>query len=373
MRTSLSLLPPDRGLGWRPYAWLVYLSAYIAFPFVARTSPVQWGLHLAGLAVFLPLYFAGHWVDGARRLPIVLGLVALGLALTWLNPAASVFFVYAASFIGGSRTGREASVWIAGITLAGLAAAWSAGVWAPFSAVFVAVFAPIIGFINLHDAEVRRRDASLRMAHDEIARLATLAERDRIAADLHDLLGQSLSMIALKAELASKLVQHDPARAMAESSDVAGIARQALAEVRQAVQGFRSATLADELARALSVLAPAGVELHADAAAAARVAADALSREAEHALALALREAVTNVVRHARARHCTISVAREGAAVRLVVQDDGVGGDVSAGSGLTGMKRRIEDAGGSLTWSGAQGLCLEAVVPARPPEGEAPA
>ncbi len=152
-------------------------------------------------------------------------------------------------------------------------------------------------------------------------------------------------------------------------AEVTKVSRQALAEVRQAVQGFRTATMDEELSRARSVLAPAGVELHVDAAAATRIATDAVSREAEHALALALREAVTNVVRHARARHCTISVAREDTAVRLVVQDDGVGGDVTAGSGLTGMKRRIEDAGGALTWSAAQGLRLEAVVPARRPEG----
>jgi len=80
---------------------------------------------------------------------------------------------------------------------------------------------------------------------------------------------------------------------------------------------------------------------------------------------------VTNIVRHARARHCTVSVAREGTAVRLVVRDDGVGGDVTAGNGLTGMKRRIEDAGGTISWSGAQGLRLEAMVPARRPESEA--
>ncbi|MCC7178995.1 MAG: sensor histidine kinase [Acidobacteria bacterium] len=371
MPTSPSLLPPDRALGWRPYAWLVYLSAYIAFPFVARTSPAQWALHVAGFVVFLPLYFAGYWVDGARRLPIVLGLVGLGTALTWLNPAAAVFFVYAASFIGGSRTGREATLWIAGITLAGLAAALSAGMWAPFSAVFVAVFVPLIGFVNLHDAEVRWRDASLRMAHDEIARLAALAERDRIAADLHDLLGQSLSVITLKADLAARLIDRDPARAAAEVKDVAKVSRQALAEVRQAVQGFRTATMEGELSRARSVLASAGVDLHVDAAAATRIATGALTREAEYALALALREAVTNIVRHAGARHCTVSIAREGTAVRLVVQDDGVGGDVTAGSGLTGMKRRIEVAGGTISWSGAQGVRLEAVVPVKGPEGAA--
>jgi two-component system sensor histidine kinase DesK len=310
-------------------------------------------------------------VEGARRLPIILGLVALGLALTWLNPAAAVFFVYAASFVGGSRTGGEATLWIVGITLAGLAAAWTAGAWAPFSAIFVAVFAPIIGFINLHDAEVRRRDASLRMAHDEIARLATLAERDRIAADLHDLLGQSLSVIALKADLAAKLIDRDPARAAGEVSEVARVSRQALAEVRQAVQRFRTATFADELSRAVSVLMTAGIEVQADPAAAGRLAVDALSPEAEHALALALREAATNVVRHARARHCAVTLTGDGATVRLVVQDDGVGGDLTAGNGLGGMKRRVEQAGGTLTWSGARGLRVDVVVPDRQTKGAA--
>jgi hypothetical protein len=78
MSTALRLLPPDRHLGWRPYVWLIYLSAYLALPFVVPTDAARWAVHLAGLAIFLPLYFAGYWLEGAPRLPIVLGLAAAG-------------------------------------------------------------------------------------------------------------------------------------------------------------------------------------------------------------------------------------------------------------------------------------------------------
>jgi two-component system sensor histidine kinase DesK len=350
-----------------PYAWLVYLGVYAAFPFVVPLTPRGWAAQAAGLVAFLPLYFGGHWIEGSRRLPIVVAIAALGMLCIGINPGALVFFIYATSFVGGSRTGLAAVMWIAGITALAIAGVWLSPWWSPVMLAIAAVFPPLIGFVNLHDAEVRRRDASLRLAHDEIARLATLAERDRIAGDLHDLLGHSLSVIVLKTELASKLIVRDPARAAVEVAEVERVSREALAEVRRAVHGFRKARLEDEMDRARGVFESAGIAVAFTGAAvvSSRPGFESLPPDVEHALALVLREAVTNVIRHAHARQCRVALARSHGECTLSVEDDGVGGAVVEGHGLGGMRARLGEVGGRLEWESAGGMRVTARVPIR--------
>jgi two-component system, NarL family, sensor histidine kinase DesK len=158
----------------------------------------------------------------------------------------------------------------------------------------------------------------------------------RIARDLHDLLGHSLSVIALKSELARKLVERDPPRAVAELDDVQSVTRTALAEVREAVQGYRRLALAEALETAQTALAAAGIDCElADADV-------ALPADVDAVLAWAVREGTTNVIRHSGARRCEIRVRAglEGAAVEVV--DDGSGDDRrdGGGSGLAGLAER---------------------------------
>lgn len=362
----MRLLPPDRDLGWTPFVWLVYLGAYLLMPALLGATSAQWAVYTAGLLAFLPLYFAGYWVGGARRLPIVAAIAALGLALTWMNPGAAVFFVYAASFVGGAVSGRAAVSWVLGLAVAGLAAAWPAGPLRPFALVFVAVFTPLIGFVNLSAAALRQRDASLRLAHDEIARLARRSGRDRIATDLHDLLGHTLSVIVLKADLAARLIDRDAGRAAEEIREVARVSRQALAEVRQAVQGVHAATIADEVSRAAAVLGAAGIEVHTAIAAPLAGGSGDPAPPHEQALALVLREAVTNVLRHARASRCDIRVDGDADRLTLLVRDDGTGGpDIEEGTGWSGMRRRVEAHGGAISHERDNGFRLSASVPRR--------
>jgi two-component system, NarL family, sensor histidine kinase DesK len=219
-------------------------------------------------------------------------------------------------------------------------------VWAP-----ALVFTPLIGGLNLHHAELRRRDARLRLAQDEVQRLAKVAERDRIARDLHDLLGHTLSVIVLKSERASRLAESHPARAAEEIRDVERVSREALAEVRKAVRGYRNSGFRDELARAREALEAAGVELVAD------VERVHLPPVEDHALALVLREAVTNVVRHAAASRCEVTLSAGNGALALAIQDDGVGGRAPAGEGVTGMRTRVQEIGGrfAITTGGEAG------------------
>jgi two-component system sensor histidine kinase DesK len=172
--------------------------------------------------------------------------------------------------------------------------------------------------------------------------MAKVAERERIARDLHDLLGHTLSVIALKSELASKLADRDPARAADEIREVERVSREALAEVRAAVEGYKGRGFSGELRSAEQVLGSAGVRLDAD------ITPVPLSPRQETVLALALRETVTNVVRHARASVCRVALGLDAGDLVLTIQDDGIGGPLREGNGLVGMRDRVAAAGGTL-------------------------
>ena len=246
----------------------------------------------ASAAIFLPLYFYGHWVSGTRLLLVIAPIALLGAIVTPWNPGASVFFIYGAAFLGDTGAPREASRRLAILLALMMVEAWWLG-WPVRVWIAPLVVGAAIGGANIHFAEVRRKDASLRVAHQAVEEMARIAERERIGRDLHDLLGHTLSVIVLKSELASKLADRDPARAAAEIRDVERISREALAEVRKAVRGYRSEGLLDEVANAERVLVAAGITPEI-----AVVPAN-LPPEEDRALAYALREAVTNVVRHA--------------------------------------------------------------------------
>jgi two-component system sensor histidine kinase DesK len=231
------------------------------------------------------------------------------------------------------------------------AAAWVPGI----------LVSMLVGGTNIHFAEVRRKDRALAKAREAAKHLAVVAERERIARDLHDLLGHTLSVIVIKSELAARLADRDPARAIHEIRDVERISRTALQEVRQAVHGYRGERLADELAKGRDALAAAGVAFEIDADPLA------LDAEGEHAIALGLREAITNVIRHARAGTCRVSLTRDAGVVTLVVEDDGVGGDHVEGAGLSGMRARLALVGGSVMWDGCRGTRLTLAVPDRQP------
>ena len=224
----------------------------------------------------------------------------------------------------------------------------------------------------------------LRQARETVARLAASEERLRLARDMHDLTGQSLSMITLKSELAGRLLQRLPDTrerdlARAEIEQVAAVSRQTLHDIREAVSGYRRPTLAVEIITAGTALEAAGIVLHDGPE--LTTTSGTFDPDAEAALAWCLREAVTNVIRHSGARHCYLSLTRDGDTVALTVRDDGHGEILSparaaacvdprpgspAGAGLRGMSERLAAVGGRLQLSpGSDGFRLVATVPAR--------
>jgi two-component system sensor histidine kinase DesK len=206
---------------------------------------------------------------------------------------------------------------------------------------------PLVSLAMWGFFHIVRSHRELSAARAEVARLAAENERSRIARDLHDLLGHSLTTITVKAGLAGRLAERDPARAAREIGEVEGLARSALTDVRAAVSGYREVSLAGELASAREVLRAAGIE--AQAPRAVEVADPA------HAALFGwvLREGVTNVVRHSGAHTCTIAIGP----TWLEIEDDGRGanGAGADGSGLTGLRERVATAGGTIRVGGGRG------------------
>jgi two-component system, NarL family, sensor histidine kinase DesK len=213
------------------------------------------------------------------------------------------------------------------------------------------------GMNRLRMKQKGRADAKLRMAHEEIEQLAKTAERERIARDMHDVLGHSLSLIVLKSELARRLLDSQPARAALEVAEIETAARHALAEVRKTISGYRSEGFASELTRAGEVLETAGVRLHRPST------APNLTPRHEATLSLVLREAVTNIVRHAGASQCSIEVSTANDRTQMVIADDGRGDIRQEGNGLRGMRERVRELGGSLSLESHRGTCLRIELP----------
>jgi len=343
LRDRLVPEPADRG--W-PTLWNL---AYLCFLF-ANWTGADWRawlpLTLLSILVFLPLYFAAIREGSRHRARTAAMIALLGFALLPLNSGANTYLIYAGAMVGGSGLPRRTSLQV---MFAGLAAyvleLWLLGwptKYIALSVVLTGILAIAIGMANHHHRERRLRQAELMLSHDEVRRLAALAERERIGRDLHDLLGHTLSLITLKSELATRLFERDPQAARREIADVERVARDALGQVRRAVTGIRSAGLAAELASARLLLESDDVRLD--------YALDgvALPPDIETVFALMVREAVTNVQRHAHASRVSVEIEQQAGETRLLVVDDGIGGVIVPGTGLCGMRERLELLGGRL-------------------------
>ena len=222
---------------------------------------------------------------------------------------------------------------------------WAVGFWAAFPLLslldvdgfptyfFLMLWPVIIGGVMLRIFGEREY-----LANAALREHAVVIERERVARDVHDVLGHSLTALSVKAELAARLIDIDPARAKQELESIQATARQALAEVRATVGGLRAGNLEAELAAAPRVLADAGITTTIDG-----TVADTDPRH-RALLAWVLREAVTNVVRHARARSVVIELGASG----IAVTDDGGGYEGAEGNGLRGMRERVTGVGGTL-------------------------
>jgi two-component system sensor histidine kinase DesK len=355
----------------RLYAWLnlVWSVFILTTPYFAPGVFPHWlWPTLGSFAVFLWLYFrALYRRDTDNLIYYTLAIAALGYLITPFNSGAQGYLIYACAFAAFVGSLRSAIRLMAGM-LTLFALEWYLLDWPWFYSLSALFIGPVVGSMNLIYRRNQQRNAELKLSHDEVRRLAALAERERIGRDLHDLLGHTLSLITLKSELASKLFDRDPAGARREVADVERVARDALAQVRRAVTGIRAAGFAAELASARLLLESHGVRFEHD------LADVALPPEIETALALTVREAVTNVQRHAQARTARVVLRHEDGNLLLRIEDDGRGGAILPGNGLAGMRERLAGIGAELRIdSGSRGTVVATMMPLPGPMQAVPA
>lgn len=316
---------------------------------------------LLSVPLFLYLYLCGYFYCGPHRerLRYILAMMSLAYLFAPFNVSVMGYLIF-----GYFSMVFAMSVRTAWIVVLGSVAAFGLEVYLlghnRETIIGVTTPALVLGIIAIFTCYAHNQQMALRHGQEEILRLATLAERERIGRDLHDLLGHTLSVVALKSELARKLIDRDLGAARGEIQEVERVARDALSQVRHAVAGIRSTALAAELVAATALLEAQGVKVSCDAEDVQ------LSHLCETALALSLREAATNIRRHSGATGVSIRVKRESAAVVMEVTDDGRGGRIVPGNGLNGMRERLDNVGGTLSLAPNKdrGTSLRASVPA---------
>lgn len=346
-----TLLHPER-----EWVWLAYLPFYVFPWFYQAPSRPQFWASVVGIAVFLCLYA----LTALRRIAALRGAVAifaLSLALAPLGANWSVISVFAAAIAGQIRPTVLALQMVAGFAMATAAVGLTFGMpWLWWLPGFVLIV--MVGLSTTASKALSDKNAALLAAQDEVRQLGRIAERERIARDLHDVIGRDLTLIALKADLAAKLAASDPVASAEEARAIAATAREGLRDVRRALAGERQALLVHEIDHARDLLGTAGI----DCTVTGDPAAVALDRQG--VLAMTLREAVTNVVRHSSAAHCRITIAIADGVARITVSDDGNDPRFAEGSGIGGMRERLVAAGGTLDLARSEaGLRLTAAVP----------
>ncbi|MGW6195683.1 sensor histidine kinase [Kribbella sp. NPDC055110] len=366
MKTSPTLMDALAERGGRPGpgrwgwlaagVWLFYLNQ--PFEEIVRREGTTRVLGLVTLALFALSYlgFFGwiRWVGiGERGMPTWQRLVYLGGMLTLcllLLPSAGqqalTCLVYI-SAVAMMALDLRIAVGVVALLLGGVELAMRlVPGWSDDGSFGFAIFLGALAVFGMRRAI--QRSIELNAARKDMAELAVQEERNRFARDLHDILGHSLTVITVKAELAGKLIEANPARAAAEVADVESLARAALADVRAAVAGYRELSLAGELVSARAALQAAEIKAELPTT------VDEVPEENRELFAWVVREGVTNVVRHSGAKRCTIRIT----AAQIEVLDDGKGptpGGGASGHGLIGLRERADQVGAGVQVGEAPG------------------
>ncbi|MDO6840743.1 sensor histidine kinase [Paraglaciecola chathamensis] len=342
------LLPRNLSEPMTPYLLLIYLPFFFVPVAIFYQQPMEllWAAMLT--IAFLVVYFRCYWAPSKQYIYHVLAIVLIGSFAAMFSSTANTFFIYA-----GAMCSRLPSVKYAVLTIFGILI-WMAAISFAFDlSVYFYVpglaFTTIIGLMNTYQHALQENKQALILSRKETQRLAKVAERERIARDLHDLIGHTFSVITLKADLAGRLLDKDLNKARVEIKQVEEIARNALSQVREVVSGYRTSDLLSELANARNVFA--GVDIHFDY----HVEKDdekfiELDPVANKELAIVLRELITNILRHADPSRVSATIKMQGPQLVLSVCDDGRGFEPSEvdGYGLQGIEERVAQLGGSF-------------------------
>lgn len=355
---SLPWVPAKHGLA--PYFWLLTFG-FFAWKYSFVAPDLQESIFIVStFLLFLPFYFYSFWaVKWGIYVCIVISCI-FGFLWAPYNYGSSSFLIFAATMCSRIPDIRNAYRTLTTIIFVLIGATvlykFEQFFWAP--ALIVSLTS---GIGSIMVQRQNRTNENLLHKQEEIEHLATLAERERIGRDLHDLLGHTLSIITLKAELARKLFDRDAEACKKELFDIELTARNALAEVRSAVLGFRATGLAHEVQCAQRALDAAQVQLSI------QFEPFEMPASIENVIALTLREAITNIVRHAKATRCKIHIFSDANQSCLQICDDGCAGadnrKIDKGNGLRGMTERVHALGGNLLMQSEQGMSLEIRLP----------
>ncbi|EPY07035.1 integral membrane sensor signal transduction histidine kinase [Paenibacillus alvei TS-15] len=368
--------------GAEPYISLVNLCVPIFF--LLRETPTKL---LVGFTLLLFLVIA-FWLQYRHEKQALLWLavqaVIILVFVLFYHPMYAYMVFMIAQMISRQKTSiilGTAAVMAVGIVIGLSQRLDTVTVW---SSLHTLLLPPLFGvlvmpFIMRAAGQYKQMAERLQAATSQLERMAQQEERQRIARELHDTLGHTLSLITLKSEVTEKLITRNPERAIAEAREIQETSRAALKQMRQLVTEMKIVKLAEEYEHGRQLCAAAGIELEfqersegisPSAAAPSIVNRLPLSALQETILAMCFRETLTNVVRHSRAKHCSVRVEVEEAMVRLEISDDGIGIDEhqlkqSSGTGMAGLKQRLQLVDGTLAIESGthKGTALSLVIP----------
>ena len=339
-----------------PWPWLVYL-IFFFIPWTFRFP--SWSevlISLVAVAIFLVCYFISYKSSGTKLLFCIAGMVLLGIGMETVTITSAVFLIYAGAAAANIRPMRNAVA--TGLVIVAVVIVYSIVTKAhPFYWGPALLFGIMTGVSVYMSRELVESNLRLVASQTQAKRLAATAERERIARDLHDLLGHTLTVIAVKSDLASKVIDDDPGRAKQELKDIHQTTREALSDIRAAISGIKNMSLTSELANAKMALASADISSEV------RTFSEEFPEHIGAALAMLVKEGVTNIIRHAEAEHCEIHVSCENETAQLVIKDNGRGITGKEGSGITGMRNRVAALKGHLEIAGDDGTTIRAFIP----------
>ena len=350
------MIKTDRSLGNQPAFYLAYLAFYFIPWLQSPPETKDIVAIIIALALFVPIFFHAHKQEGRKSLPHIIAISIISMVVAPFHGTNGVFHIYAVVQAGFLRPERFAWIVVFAISVVYLAFSLliDQGWWDNVFPLFMG-FIITVGVISSAGQMEKQKLMERTRQYDK--QMAALSERERIAQDLHDVLGQTLTMVTLKTELANKLIDRDPTRAKQELDEVLKASRNALDDIRETVSGMNATSVVKEIQRAKSILDSAGVELSINGN------IPSLDAASDHVIGLAIREAITNVVRHATASHATLSWEELEQTVKVSVGDNGSLNNFIEGSGLKGMRKRLEKIDGELLISTNSGMQLTIMVP----------
>jgi two-component system sensor histidine kinase DesK len=326
----------------QPWLYLVYLGMFFfRWPYAPPTiQEAAWSI--AAVTGFILMYVYVMRRQDWTVLPAAGVSIVLGFIFAPSNLGGAVFLVFSAAMLGRSRQPNIRNLGLA---------AWAvmtmiAGYWGGLSSLFIASalgFGAMAAIASAWSVHREQKEALTEQRQIEAASIAAEAERRRIARDLHDLLGHTLSVVTLKADIASRVFDSDPQKSQAELVEIQRVSRDALSQVREAVTGLRTRQFDDAIAEVCEHLRAAGLSVTTD------IQPASLSANRATALAMMLREASTNILRHAKARQVNISYQDAGDSCSLSIADDGIGGARLEAGGLSDLESRLDDVSGTLS------------------------